>query len=82
MLPDVEAEWLALLLCILETQSSNIIAETGYPDKTFCGFPQSLQANSVQYFELERYCFLTYPFQPVFLFVGANKKNPLGEGPH
>jgi hypothetical protein len=44
--PYVLVEWLALLLRIMEVQRSNLGPDTGYLTEDFCGFPQSLHANS------------------------------------
>jgi hypothetical protein len=43
LLPNVVVEWLTLMLRILEVLCSHLGSETGYPDRGFCGFPQSLQ---------------------------------------
>jgi hypothetical protein len=43
---NVSAEWLALLLRIREALVSNAGPEAGYPNRGFCRFPQSLQAES------------------------------------
>jgi hypothetical protein len=44
--PNVMVKWLTLLLRIWEVPGSSLGPETGYPDESFCGFPQSLQVNS------------------------------------
>jgi hypothetical protein len=45
MICDVMVEWLTLLLRNREVPVSNLNPEIGYPELTFCGFPQSLKAN-------------------------------------
>jgi hypothetical protein len=40
-------EWIAILLQVWEVMSSNLSLETIYPDISFCGFPQFLQADAV-----------------------------------
>jgi hypothetical protein len=44
--PYVMVEQLIFLLRIWEVPGSNLGLETCYPHRGFCGFPQSLQANS------------------------------------
>jgi hypothetical protein len=43
---DAERSGRAVLLLIREVPGSNQDLEIGYPDGTFGGFPQSLQANT------------------------------------
>jgi hypothetical protein len=52
MSTKVAAKRLAFLLFILEVPGSNLCPETGYPDRGFCGFPQSLQTNTGYYLKL------------------------------
>jgi hypothetical protein len=39
-------EWLTLLLGIQEVLGSNVSLGTSYPDWSFCGFIESLEANA------------------------------------
>jgi hypothetical protein len=39
-------EWLTILLHDLEVLGLNLDSDTGYPERVFRGFSQSLQANS------------------------------------
>lgn len=36
--PNIAAEWLAILLCVQEDQSSNLVLRTGSPDSGFLCF--------------------------------------------
>jgi hypothetical protein len=51
------------ILRIREVPGSKLGLETGYPDSAFCGFSQSLQANSEKCLKLGQDRFLPHPFK-------------------
>jgi hypothetical protein len=45
--PSGKRKMIAPLFGILEVPGSNLGSEISYPDREFCGFLQSLQANAI-----------------------------------